>query len=358
MQGNQTNLQQPVNHSGTIFSPSPLSMFVSAVAIIFIAEALVMLLIYFLKLPGNFFVGVADATLLSLIVIPTLYFMFFKPMRKTILSLDKSEKIQKQLKEIDQLKSDFISIAAQEMCTPVTTIMGYTEILLDDVEPDKRNEYLEVILRKTHALERILDDLVIVDRFETGESLQVIPVEHDLLKTVDQVCKIYQSRFPELLLHLDLPEEPLVLLYDEIRISQILDNLLSNAIKYSNNIRDVIDVSVVEQDSTVLIRVRDEGIGMTAGELEKIYTKFFRAQTEGSVVGGLGLGMAIVKNIIESHNGTIDIVSQRKVGTTVTVTLPKQLSLSEKNQLNVCAGKPRRWARIETPPRSIPTLHS
>ena len=323
MQDNPPARQQPVNHSETIFKPDPVGMFVAAVAIIFIAEALVMLLIYLLDLPANFFVGFVDAVLLSLFVVPTLYFMLLRPMRMTIASLDKSEKIQKQLEEIDQLKSDFISIAAHEMCTPVTTIMGYTEILLDDVEPDKRNEYLEVILRKTHALERILDDLVIVDRLETGESLQVIPVEHDLLKTVDHVCKIYQSRFPELLLHLDLPEEPLVLLYDEIRISQILDNLLSNAIKYSNHTRDVIDVSVVEQDSTVLICVRDEGIGMTAGELEKIYTKFFRAQTEKAVVGGLGLGMAIVKNIIESHNGTIDIVSQRKVGTTVTVTLPK-----------------------------------
>ena len=324
MQGNQTNLhQQSVNQSGTIFKPSSVSMFVAAVAIIFIAEALVMLLLYFMKLPGNFFVGLVDATLLSIFVVPTLYFMFFKPMRKTILSLDKSEKIQKQLEEIDQLKSDFISIAAHEMCTPVTTIMGYTEILLDDVEPKKRNEYLEVILRKTHALERLLDDLVIVDRLETGQSLRVIPREHDLLKTVDQACEIYRSRFPELLLHLDLPEEPLFLSYDEIRISQVLDNLLSNAIKYSDHIRDVIDVSVVSHDSKVLIRVKDEGIGMTAGELDKIYTKFFRAQTEKSVVGGLGLGMTIVKNIIEGHNGTVDIVSQRKVGTTVTVTLPK-----------------------------------
>jgi len=323
MQDNPPVRQQPVNHSETIFKPDPVGLFVAAVAIIFIAEALVMLLIYLLDLPSNFFVGFVDAVLLSLFVAPTLYFMLLRPMRNTITSLEQSEKIQKQLEEIDQLKSDFISIAAHEMCTPVTTIMGYTEILLDDVEPEKRNEYLEVILRKSHALERLLDDLVIVDRLETGESLQVIPREHDLLKTVDQVCKIYQSRFPELLLHLDLPEEPLILSYDEIRISQIIDNLLSNAIKYSDHIRDVIDVSVVSHESKVLIRVKDEGIGMTAGELDKIYTKFFRAQTEESVVGGLGLGMTIVKNIIEGHNGTVDIVSQRKVGTTVTVTLPK-----------------------------------
>jgi signal transduction histidine kinase len=88
----------------------------------------------------------------------------------------------------------------------------------------------------------------------------------------------------------------------------------------------VIDVSVVEEETQVLIHIRDEGIGMTSDEIRYIYNKFFRAQTDKSIVGGLGLGMAIVKNIVESHNGTIDIVSQRKVGTTVTVALPKPIN--------------------------------
>ena len=328
MQKNPSDDHPPGNDSFTIFKPAPFSLFVTSVVTIFVAEAFVMLLIYSLNLHSLFFIGLVDAVLLSLFVVPCLYYTLLKPMRETIIKLDNSEAIQNQLEEIDQLKSDLISIASHELCTPVTAIRGYTELLLDDVEPENRNEYLEVVLRKTHALERILDDLVIVDRLETGESLQVVTWEHDLTKTVDHVCKIYQSRFPELLLHLDLPEEPLILSYDENRISQVLENLLSNAIKYSNHIRDVIDVSVIDQDSKVLIRVRDEGIGMTAGELKKIYTKFFRAQTDKSAVGGLGLGMSIVKNIIEGHNGTIDIVSQRKVGTTVTVTLPKQPLLS------------------------------
>jgi signal transduction histidine kinase len=135
---------------------------------------------------------------------------------------------------------------------------------------------------------------------------------------------MYQSRFPDLILHYDFPEGPVACHFDDIRICQVLDNLLSNAVKYSDNIHDVIDVSIVDQGEDVLLCIRDEGIGMTAGELKQVYNKFFRAQTEKSVVGGLGLGMAIVKNIIEGHNGKIDIVSQRKVGTTVTITLPKE----------------------------------
>lgn len=323
MQEKQSNLHQPVNSTVETFKPGPVSLFVASVAIIFVAEAFVMLIIHFLKLPENFFIGIVDAALLSLIVIPTLYFMFFKPMRETILKLDTSEKAQKQLEEIDQLKNDFISIASHELCTPVSVITGYAEILLDEVESEQQKEYLEVILKKTETLGRIIDDLGVVNRLESGESLQIKKAENDLLKTVKDVCKVYQLRFPDKQIHLESPETPLNLLFDEVRIRQVLDNLLSNAVKYSNDIHDAIDLSVVDQEEHVLIRIADQGIGMSKDELKLIYDKFFRAKNERPFVGGLGLGMAIVKNIIESHNGTIDIISQRNVGMTVTVALPK-----------------------------------
>ena len=323
MQENQSKLHRTDNAPRIIFKPKPFSLFVVSVAIIFVAEALIMILIYSLDIQGDFFVGLFDAVLLSLFVVPTLYLLFFKPMRETILKLEKSEEIQKRLEEIDHLKNDFISIASHELCTPISTIMGYTEMLLDHVETEPHKEYLEVIQRKAQSIERIIDDLGIVNRLETGENLQVIPKEQDLLTTVNHVFKVYQMRFPDIPFHIDLPEEPVVLLYDEIRIRQVLDNLLSNAVKYSDSLHDRIEVSVVNMASQVLIIVRDEGIGMTKDELSQIYKKFFRAQTEKSAVGGLGLGMAIVKNIVESHNGTVGIVSQSKVGTTVTVTFPK-----------------------------------
>jgi signal transduction histidine kinase len=323
MQGNQSKLHRPDNGPRTISKPNPFGLFIASVAIIFVAETLVMLLLSFLDLPKDFSVAFVDAVLLSLLVVPALYLMLFKPMRETILKLDRSKEMQKRLEEIDQLKSDFISIAAHELCSPVTTIMGYTEMLLDHIDSEPQREYLNVIHRKALSIERIVNDLGIVDRLETGENLQIIPEENDLIETVNHVFNVYQMRFPDIPFHLDLPEQPLILLYDQIRIRQVLDNLLSNAVKYNGSIHDPIEVSVVDQESQVLILVRDEGIGMTKDELSQIYKKFFRAQTDKSVIGGLGLGMAIVKNIVESHNGTIDVVSQRKVGTTVTVALPK-----------------------------------
>jgi signal transduction histidine kinase len=323
MQKNSSDNHPPGNDSFVIFKPGPFSLFVISVVTIFVAEAFVMLLIYSLDLHSLFFIGLVDAALLSLFVVPCLYYSLLKPMRETIIKLDNSEAIQNKLEEIDQLKSDLISIASHELCTPVTAIRGYTEILLDDLESERRKEYLEVILSKTNSLERIIDDLGIVDRLETGEKLQVMFEEHDLQETVSLVYDVYRMRFPDMALQLAPPAGPLVLLFDEIRVSQILDNLLSNAVKYSKGLRDVIEVSVIDQGTQALIRVRDNGIGMTEDEVKQVYNKFFRAQTEKTFVGGLGLGMAIVKNIVESHNGTIDIVSQREVGTTVTIALPK-----------------------------------
>lgn len=317
----------PENHSsnisGDIFRPKPLRMFLITVAAIFFAEALVMVILPNLELQNIYVIAFVDAVSLCVIVVPALYLFLFKPMRQSILSLDQSEKIQKQLEEIDQLKSDFISIAGHELCTPVSTISGYVDLLLAGVSAEQQEKYLKVIQGRTVALERIIDDLQVVNHLEAGESLQIIKTENDLSKTVSHVVNVYKTRFPDKSFHIKVPEQPLLIEYDEIRISQVLDNLLSNAVKYENDIQDELEISVVDQVDQVLIQVRDEGIGMTPEELKQIYKKFFRAETEKSLVGGLGLGMAIVKNIVEGHGGSIDIISQRKVGTTVSVKLPK-----------------------------------
>lgn len=323
MGGNKVDQRRSKKAGDKIYKPNPAGLLIASVVTIFVAEAIVMALLHVLEMPPTFAVGLIDAAMLSSIVIPTLYLMFFKPMRETILHLDKTEQIQKELEEIDKLKSDFISIASHELCTPVTTIVGYAEMLLDDGISAPQREYVNIILKKAETLERIIDDLTVVNRIEFGENLEIRKQNHDLLQTVKRVFNIYRARFPDKPMHLKLPDQPVFLAFDEIRISQVLDNLISNAVKYANDVHDRIDLSVIDEETQVRICLRDEGIGMTPSEVKQVYNKFFRAETEKSVVGGLGLGMAIVKNIVESHQGEIDIISQRKVGTTVTVTLPK-----------------------------------
>lgn len=312
------------NKQNKYFKPRPLSLLLASVIVIFVAEALVMFLISFFEVSDTLVLGLLDASLLSLFVVPTLYLLLFRPMQKTIVSLDKSQAIQQRLKELDDLKSQFIYIAAHELCSPVSTITGFTELLLSGVNPDQQKKYLKYILGRTEALERIIGDLEVVRILETGENLNIQKENHNLVNTVVNVVKTHQEQLPNKPFHVEVPSGPVVLKFDETRIIQVLDNVISNAIKYSNDIHDPIDVLLLDQDRTVKIVIRDEGIGMTDEELKSIYNKFFRAQTEKSdVVGGLGLGMAIVKNIIDGHDGEIEISSQRKVGTTVTITLPK-----------------------------------
>ncbi len=306
-----------------VFKPRPLSLLLASVLIIFLAEALVMSVLPFLGVSNQITLNFIDASLLALIITPALYFLFFRPMRNTIIELEKSETIQKRLRELDELKSEFISIAAHELCSPVSTITSFTELLLAGVNPEQQKKYLQYILGRTEALERIISDLQVVKVLEVGEDLLIQKDSCDLVETIDNIIKAYQEKFPDKPFHLKIPSQPVVFQFDKVRISQVLDNVISNAIKYSNDIHDPIDVTLSDHRDHVEIIVRDEGIGMSAEELKMIYTKFFRAQTEKSTVGGLGLGMAIVKSIVESHDGNIDIISQRKVGTTVSITLPK-----------------------------------
>jgi signal transduction histidine kinase len=323
MQRNHSERHQTASNSNTIFNVGATTLLVATVVIIFVAEASVMLLLYFLNLPPNFSTGIIDAALLSLFVAPALYFTFLKPMREAFLKRDQSEEAQRRLEEIDRMKNDFISIAAHELRTPLATIMGYSEMLQNDLKPDQREAFQKVILKEAETLNRLIDDLEVVNQLEVEKNLPLKQTQNDLQETVNHVCAVYRQKFPEMPIQLNFPEGPLPMTYDEVRISQVFDNLLSNAVKYSSGFQDLIEVSATNYQDQVSICVKDKGIGMTREETQNIFNMFFRAETKKAIVGGLGLGMAIVKNIIDKHNGSIDIVSQKNVGTVVTVILPK-----------------------------------
>jgi len=322
MHGNHSE-HRTVGNSDTIFNLRAVNLLIFTVVIIFVAEATVMMLLYLLNLPPSFSTSIIDAALLSLFVAPTLYFTFLKPMRESFLKHSQSEEAQRRLEEIDRMKNDFISIAAHELRTPLATITGYSEMLLSDLRPDQQEAFQKVILKEAETLDRLIDDLDVVNQLEVEKNFQLKQTQNDLQETVNHVCAVYKQKFPEMPILLNLPEGPLPMTYDEVRISQVIDNLLSNAVKYSSGFQDLIEVSVTNDHDQASISVKDKGVGMTQEETRNIFNMFFRAETKKAVVGGLGLGMAIVKNIIDKHNGSIDIVSQKNVGTKVTVILPK-----------------------------------
>ncbi len=229
-------------------------------------------------------------------------------------------------REIDRMKSEFIMIAAHELRTPLTSVLGYSDLLQRENEvggftQEQRQEYLGYIYTKAEALERIIDDLLNVSRIETGRTIlldkspcELIELVHDLIRHHQQETKFHHFET-------ECPAHPVRVMVDKTKMHQVFDNLLSNAVKYSPK-GGRIRVSGRVEDRFLKITVADEGIGMTPEECKRVFDKFFRADTSETAVAGLGLGMTIVKGIIEAHGGRIWVESSLGGGTRVHFTLP------------------------------------
>jgi PAS domain S-box-containing protein len=227
-------------------------------------------------------------------------------------------------RELDRLKSEFICTAAHELRSPLTSVMGYAELLLQQqtMESTQRSEFLTIIYEKSHELARIIDDMLNLSRAESGQIVRAEKTRCDLAATVRLFIKNFRQSHPDRPLTLDVPDKPLPLWVDGKKINQVLDNLLSNAVKFSAP-RSPIAVALQETADTVRIIVRDQGVGMTPQQVERIFDKFYRADSSNTAKAGLGLGLAIVKSIVDAHEGEIRVGSRLGSGTDITVILPK-----------------------------------
>lgn len=231
-----------------------------------------------------------------------------------------------ELQKRNQLKKEFISNAAHELRTPLSSIMGYAELLRQTKElglyqPDKYEEFLSVIVEKSEMLSRLVGDLLDVSKIENGYQLELQKKPTPIRKMLATVIEYYQRNAPQhvfsLVTESDLPDTAIV---DEMRIVQVLDNLLSNAVKYSPN-GGVIELTVSTQPGKLHFCVADRGIGMSEGELERIFDRYYRANPGTPSSQGLGLGMSIVRDIVEAHGGEINLKSIPGEGTRVHFTV-------------------------------------
>jgi len=228
-------------------------------------------------------------------------------------------------RELDRLKNEFISTAAHEMRTPMSVIIGYAELLLDqelvgNFPERQQQEFLQEICRKAEALSRLVDDLFDVSRIEAGLPLALYREPCDLNGVIGEVARRFVSRSPrhEFILDLSAPQPAHV---DCNKIGQVFDNLISNAVKYSPK-GGRVEIRSERAGNLMRFAVADEGIGMSPAQLARVFDKFYRADSSDTAVGGLGLGMHIVKVIIETHGGRIWVESQVGKGTTVSFELP------------------------------------
>lgn len=243
-------------------------------------------------------------------------------------------------KQFQNEQKKFISSVSHELRTPLTTIIGYTDMLTrrQVVDPEILNRSLSTINREGHRLLRLVDDLLNVNQFDKIE-FDVKKANLDLhallIDVVDQMQ--IKSGQNDIEINYKSDENLPEVLGDYDRLQQLFINVLHNAIKYSDK-GDIIDVVSTREDGNIVVSIRDYGVGISDVEKDRIFNAFYRvdedrARSEGE--GGAGLGLYLVKQIVEKHNGTIRVDSQVGEGTNVIVTLPvieKALAGGEENE--------------------------
>ena len=216
-------------------------------------------------------------------------------------------------------KDEFVASVSHEFRTPLTSILGYVELLLADEPAKAQREMLEVIRRNSERLLTLVSDLL----SSRNGQLIVTPEAVDVAELVRSSVSsaIPRAAAAGVVLEARTPER-LEAHVDGARISQVLDNLVSNAIKYSPDGGSVL-VSLEQEDGHLACRITDTGMGMSPEDASEVFAKFFRSSTvRRTAIPGVGLGLPISKAIIEAHGGTIGVDSTLGEGTTFTFRVP------------------------------------
>ena len=232
-----------------------------------------------------------------------------------------------KIKEIDQMKDEFISMASHELRTPVTVIQGYVSLILEDEEKLKISgevkDYLSIINISTDRLKSLIEDLLDVSRIEQGRmkvNNQVMDIWPIIEETVKELKIQADTKGLALLSQLE-PGAKTLIKIDKDRMKQVLINIIGNSIKYTP--KGSVEVKVKNKDKSLIITIKDTGIGMSAKEREHLFEKFYRVKKkETEDIVGTGLGLWITKQIVELMNGTIAVDSMEGVGTQITMELP------------------------------------
>ncbi len=240
------------------------------------------------------------------------------------------EQVNQQLEQANELKDRFLSMASHELKTPITSIRGQAQIMLRRLSRESRlpadllpvRAALQKIDEQTRRLNSLVDDLTDLGSIRAGK-LELRPGNCNLVEICRDVVEDQRATSGRTI-ELEAPDEPVTLRADCDRLGQVIVNLVSNAIKYSP--QDCpIEVSVSQHDDVAVVRVRDSGPGIPREQQERIFEMFYRdPNAETSAKNGLGIGLAICKDIVERHNGRIWCDSLPGNGSTFVAELPKR----------------------------------
>jgi two-component system phosphate regulon sensor histidine kinase PhoR len=243
-----------------------------------------------------------------------------------------------QMQQVEAMRRDFVANVSHELRTPLSIFRGYLETLLDDPHqpPDELVRILEVMDRHAERLTLLVEDILSLAQLESP-SARLELTEIYLPEFLDGIARDWERRFGAKLLRasLDAPPDLPVILADEHRLQEVIYNLLDNAVKYSQP-EGKIRLKAQRVGDRVRIAVADEGVGIPARDVPRVFERFYRADKARSrQVGGTGLGLSIVKHIAQLHGGTVEAASELGRGTTIAVVLPIHPEIEEAPELDL-----------------------
>ena len=231
-----------------------------------------------------------------------------------------------ELKQLDQIRREFVANGSHELRTPLSILRGYIEVLLDEPETSREEltRILSVMERHSKRLRRLVDDLLSLAQLESSQAkLELSVVRVDEL--FNNLIRDWKEKLAakNLKVIVDLASEALTLRADGTRLEEVLHNLLDNAVKFSRE-NGQIYLQAVRRDSEMVLSVADNGLGISKEHLPRIFERFYRADKARSrELGGTGLGLAIVKHIAQLHGGRVEAESELGRGTIIRVVIPE-----------------------------------
>jgi signal transduction histidine kinase/CheY-like chemotaxis protein len=245
-----------------------------------------------------------------------------------------------QVQEISRLKSEFLANMSHELRTPLNSILGFSEILKDNLagtlSEEQRVECLEAIHASGEHLLQLINDVLDMSKIEAGR-MDLILGEYVVDAAIREVVTVVKSLAGRKGIELSVTVQPedLVVYADKGKFKQVIYNLLSNAIKFTPDDGSIfVDAKIRGEADDLRVTVTDSGVGIPAEHIDKIWTEFYMIQGEHQTQKGTGLGLALVRKLVELHGGKIEVFSQEGKGSTFTFTMPMQAGrLKEEQQL-------------------------